>query len=142
MTKVFKSKIGLELVIPLIVVFGTVIFLTVFEKPGWLGFVILLLPVLFVVHIFMITIYTIENNKLTIKSGFLFNKTIDINTIKKITETNNPLSSPATSIDRLEITYAKFDSVIISSKQKMEFINNIKALNPNVEIKFKKKSKE
>ena len=142
MKKLFKSKIGLELAIPLIVVFGTVIFLTVFEKPGWLGFVILLLPVLFVVHIFMITIYTIENNKLTIKSGFLFNKTIDINTIKKITETNNPLSSPATSIDRLEITYAKFDSVIISSKQKMEFINNIKALNPNVEIKFKKKSKE
>ena len=139
MKKLFKSKIGLELAIPLIVVFGTVIFLTVFEKPGWLGFVILLLPVLFVVHIFMITIYTIENNKLTIKSGFLFNKTIDINTIKKITETNNPLSSPATSIDRLEITYAKFDSVIISPKQKMEFINYIKALNPNVEIKFKKK---
>lgn len=63
MTKVFKSKIGLELVIPLIVVFGTVIFLTVFEKPGWLGLVILLPPILFVVHIFMTTIYTIENNK-------------------------------------------------------------------------------
>lgn len=63
MTKVFKSKIGLELVIPLIVVFGTVIYLTVFEKPGWLGLVILLPPILFVVHIFMTTIYTIENNK-------------------------------------------------------------------------------
>ena len=63
MTKVFKSKIGLELVIPLIVVFGTVIYLTVFEKPCWLGLVILLPPILFVVHIFMTTIYTIENNK-------------------------------------------------------------------------------
>ena len=63
MTKVFKSKIGLELVIPLIVVFGTVIYLTVFEKPVLLGLVILLPPILFVVHIFMTTIYTIENNK-------------------------------------------------------------------------------
>ena len=61
---------------------------------------------------------------------------------KKITETNNALSSPATSLDRLEITYGKFDSVIISPKQKQEFINDITTLNPNVEVKFKNKRNE
>lgn len=74
-----------------------------------------------------------------IRCGFLFNKYIDIKTIKKITETNNPLSSPATSLDRLEITYGKFDSILILPKQKIEFINDIKSLNPNVEIKLKNK---
>ncbi len=88
---------------------------------------------------FATTYYAINENNLIVKCGFLFNKTIDINTIKKISETNNPLSSPATSIDRLEITYGKYDSVIISQKQKQDFINDIITLNPNIEVKFKKK---
>jgi len=139
MKTIYKSKIGLELVIPLVLVFGTVLALTISQEPNWIGIVILLPLILFVVHMFMTTNYTIESDKLTIKCGFLFNKTIDIKTIKKITETNNPLSSPATSLDRLEINYGKYDSVIISPKQKSEFINDIKGLNPNVEVKYKKK---
>jgi hypothetical protein len=87
----------------------------------------------------MTTNYTIENGKLTIKCGFFYNKTIDINTIKKIAETNNPLSSPGTSLDRLEIVYGKFDSIIISPKKKKEFISDIEKLNPSVEVKLKKK---
>ncbi len=142
MTKVYKSKIGLELVIPLILVFGTVLFLTVSEKPSWLGVAIILPVILFVVHMFATTNYTINGNSLIVKCGFLFNKTIDINTIKKISETNNPLSSPATSIDRLEITYGKYDSVIISPKQKQDFINDIITLNSNIEVRFKKKRNE
>lgn len=142
MKKIYNSKIGLELVIPLIFVFGIVLFLTVIEKPNWIGIAILAPVIVFIVHMFLTTNYTIENDKLTIKCGFLFNKTIDINSIKKITETNNALSSPATSLDRLEITYGKFDSVIISPKQKQEFINDITTLNPNVEVKFKNKRNE
>ncbi len=97
------------------------------------------LPVIaFMVHLFLTTNYTIEGDALTIRSGFLFNKTIAINTIEKIAETNNFLSSPATSLDRLEITYGKYDSVLISPKQKKEFIAAITTQNPNVIVKFKK----
>ena len=142
MKKLYKSKNGLELVIPLILIFGTVLVLTISQKPSWIGIAILLPVILFVVHMFMTTNYTIDGEELTIKSGFLFNKTIDIKTIKKITETNNLLSSPATSIDRLEINYGKQDTVIISLKHKSEFINNIKRLNSTVEVKFKKKKNE
>ncbi len=137
MKKVYSSKIGLELVIPLILVFGTILALIINEKPNWVGIVILLPIVLFVVYMFMTTNYTIESDELKIKCGFLFNTSIDIKTIKKITETNNPLSSPATSLDRLEITYGKFDSLLISPKHKAEFIKDIKTLNPNVEVKLK-----
>lgn len=139
MKKVYNSKIGLELLIPLVLIFGTVLFLTLNEEQSWIGILILLPIILFVVHMFLTTNYTIESDELTIKCGFLFNKTIDIKTIKKITETNNPLSSPATSLDRLEINYGKFDTVIISPKRKKEFIENITTLNPNVEVKFKNK---
>ncbi len=139
MKKVYNSKIGLELVIPLVLIFGTVLFLTFNEEPSWIDILILLPTILFVVHMFLTTKYTIESDELRIKCGFLFNKTIDIKTIKKITETNNLLSSPATSLDRLEINYGKFDTVIISPKKKKEFIENITTLNPNVEVKFKNK---
>lgn len=142
MKKTYKSKIGLELAIPLVLVFGTVLTLTISQEPSWIGIVIFLPVILFVVHMFMTTEYTIDNDKLTVKCGFLYNKTIDIKSIRKITETNNPLSSPATSLDRLEINYRKFDSVLISPKQKSEFINEIKRLNPNIEVKYKHKQNE
>ncbi|WP_226389294.1 PH domain-containing protein [Penaeicola halotolerans] len=142
MKKIYKSKIGIELVMPLVLIFGTVLFLTLNEEPSWIGIVILLPVIFFVLHMFMTTKYTIDGDKLTVKCGFLYNKIIDIKSIKKITETNNPLSSPATSLDRLEINYGKFDSAIISPKQKSEFINDIKGLNPNVEVKYKKKQNE
>lgn len=139
MKKIYKSKIGLELVIPIVLILGTILFLTLIKEPSWIGIVILLPLILLLVHIFLTTNYTIESNELVIKSGFLFNRTIDIKAIKKITETNNPISSPATSLDRLEITYGKPGSIIISPKQKTEFIQHIKRLNPSVEVKLKKK---
>lgn len=139
MKKVYKSKIGLELVIPLIIVFGAILFLAVTEEPNFVGFGILLLVMIFVIHMFMTTNYTIDGDSLKIKCGFFFNETIDIKTIKKISETNNALSSPATSLDRIEINYGKFDSVIISPKLKKEFIDEIIAINSSVEVKFKKK---
>lgn len=140
MRKLFKSKIGLELVIPLILVFGTILILIVADKPSWLGLAILLPVILFVVHIFLTTNYVINGHTLIIKCGFLFNRVIDINKIKKISETNNPLSSPATSLDRIEIIYGTFDSVIISPKLKKEFINEITRINTRIEVKYKDKS--
>ncbi|MBK6699955.1 MAG: PH domain-containing protein [Saprospiraceae bacterium] len=142
MKKIYNSKIGLELVIPLVLIFGIALALNIIEKTNDIGIAILLPVILFVVHMFLTTNYTIESDDLIIKCSFLSNKTIDIKTIKKITETNNPLSSPATSLDRLEINYGKFDKILISPKNKTEFIDDIKRLNPNVEVKFRKKQNE
>lgn len=139
MSKVYKSKIGVELVIPLIIVFGTLLFLVLSDKPSWSGLAILLAVIFFIIHLFMTTYYEINGHRLTIRCGFLFNKTIDINSIKKLSETNNPFSSPATSMDRIEISYSEYDSVVISPKEKKEFINNIQSLNPSVEVQYKNK---
>lgn len=104
---------------------------------GWPGVIIVLLVILFVVHLFATTNYSVEGNILTVKSGFLYNRSIDILTIRKVSETTNPLSAPAISLDRLEIKYGKFDSVLISPKLKKEFISELASLNPNIEIKLK-----
>ena len=64
--------------------------------------------------------------------------TVTINSIRKIKETNNPISSPAASLDRIEVFYGK-QSVIISPKQKTEFINHLLSINPRIEVIYKAK---
>ena len=120
MAKIYKSKLGLELVIPIALILGTVLFLTVSGETSWLGVLILSLLILFIIHVFLTTYYTIDGNFLFIKCGFLYNSKIDIHTIRKIAETNNPMSAPATSLDQ------------------MDFIAALKSINPTIEIQLKK----
>ncbi len=89
-------------------------------------------------QLFLTTAYTIEGENLTIKAGFLFRQTIDMKQIRKLTEITYWVSAPATFIDRIEISYNKFDSVMISAKDKKGFINAITYLHPRVEEKYKK----
>jgi len=139
MNKTFKSRIGLEFAIPIIIIFGTILFLTTYENPSWLGVFILLAVITIITHLFLSTSYTIEGENLKIKSGIFYNKTVHIKDITSISETNSFLSSPATSLDRLAISFGKYDCVIISPKQKKEFIDTIVSLNSTVEVKLKKK---
>ena len=137
MIKRYKSKIGLELVIPLTLIFGTTLFLQLIVEQNLLAIAIVVLIIILIVHMFVTTHYSINGDILEIKCGFTFKETVDIKTIKSISETNTILSAPATSIDRIEIQYGKFDSVVISPKQKLEFINDIVAINPAVVVHFK-----
>lgn len=134
MKKVYQSKLGIEVLLPVLLVFGIVFFLMLNEQPNWIGIVILLPTFLFVLHMLATTYYIVEGHHLTIKCGLLFNKTIDIHSISKVRETNNPASSPATSLDRLEICFGKYDSIMISPKQKEDFLRDILVLNPQIEV--------
>ena len=128
-----SSKIGLEIVIPIIIVFISIIFILSYSGPYWLS--ITLLPaMIFIVYIFTNTDYTIDGSQLLVRSGILFQRTIDINTITQISETNNFLSAPATSLDRLEIKYNKYNSVLVSPKNKTQFIHDLVAQNPNIKL--------
>ena len=141
MKNIYRSKAGLELVIPLVLVFvitGAVIISTPFS---WAGVIILLFTAAFIVHLFLTTYYILEGNILRIRCGFLYNSQIDISSIRQISETNNPLSSPATSLDRLEIRYGQSNMVLISPREKQAFIREIQALNPGVKVVLKAKKK-
>jgi hypothetical protein len=135
--KTYKSKIGLELAIPIVVVFAGVFVINIFEDPNWFGIASLLVVFAFVIHLFLTTNYKIDGDQLTVKSGFIVNKQIEITAITKIVETNNPISSPATSIDRLEIMFNKYDTIVISPKLKSEFLAHILLINPHIEVVYK-----
>ena len=104
----------------------------------WIGLIIIIALVAFLVHLFLTTNYTISGNNLIIKCGFLYKSIIKIDNIKKLKETNNMLSSPATSLDRIAIYYGN-TFILVSPKDKIEFIDNLIKLNPRIEITLKEK---
>jgi hypothetical protein len=79
------------------------------------------------------TCYTISNNILKVKCGFLLNRSIPIESIKKIVPCHTILSAPALSFDRLEVFYNKYDSVVISPENKDDFIADLQNINPAIE---------
>lgn len=134
----FESKIDLWFILFLALIFGGILVRSVYDQ-NWISFSIILLVVIFIAYMFSTTFYIIENKKLWIKCGIFFNLSIEIEGIKKVSESYNIISSPALSFDRLEILYNKFDTVLISPKDKIRFIEAIKKNNPDVEIKIKEK---
>ena len=73
-----------------------------------------------------------EKETLLIKGGIGFTKTLPIKEIRKIEDTNTVLSAPALSIKRIEIHYAKYDSVVISPKNKLDFVADLRKIQPDV----------
>ncbi|MBE8168478.1 MAG: PH domain-containing protein [Shewanella sp.] len=63
----------------------------------------------------------IDSNSLIVKSA-MFKWNIGIDSITSIKETRNLLSSPALSLDRLLISYGKHQHIMISPKDKHEFL--------------------
>lgn len=103
----------------------------------WLGVIIILLVIGFVLYLFKTTYYIIDNNELIVRAGFVTNKTIKIESIRKISDSNNILGSPANSLDRIEISFNKYDNILISPKEKSLFIEHLNSINPNIEVKTK-----
>ncbi len=61
---------------------------------------------------------------------------IDIHSIKRIYKTNNPMSSPALSLDRIAIVYNKYDEVLISPKLKKQFVDELLKINPSIIVEI------
>jgi hypothetical protein len=139
MTKTYKSKIGLSFTIPLALSLLPGIIIMVINRI-WVGVVIIglitLFIVLFVAYLYANTYYKItDNNKLTIKGGFLVSIVIDINSIQSIEPTKTMWAAPALSLDRLQISYNKGSRAVISPKEKDDFIRQLKVISPNIIVK-------
>ncbi len=136
--RIYRSKIGLGLVafvgIVLLIVFAIMI-----VNQIWVGFLINLLATSFIFYTLLTTQYIISKDSLRIQSGFLYDETLTINNIISITETRNPLSSPAASLERLELKLKNSYSILISPKEKNEFIDHILQINPAIIINVKNK---
>ena len=134
--KKYYSKIGTGIILFLTIILGGILTLMISFKL-WLGVIIILLVIGFVLYLFKTTYYIIDNNELIVRAGFVTNKTIKIESIRKISDSNNILSSPANSLDRIEISFNKYDNILISPKEKSLFIEHLNSINPNIEVKTK-----
>ena len=139
-TTVYKSKIGLELAIPLVLIYGTILIFIMLQPFNWLGVVIMFLLILFTLHTFLKTYYSISGEELFIRCGAIYHIKILISSINKIEKSNSLLSAPATSIDRLAVYYDGNKMVLISPKDKEGFIAKLILINPSIQINLNKPS--
>lgn len=133
-----RSKIGYELAIPVFVVLGAVTAMLLKSEGASIPALLMLLLMVIIAYLFYDTTYTIVGQHLEIRFGFLYKQKIDITTIREIKETNNPLSSPAVSLDRLDIRYGRSGSVLISPKDKQRFVQELLVIHSDIVVKWKK----
>ncbi|RYZ92138.1 MAG: hypothetical protein EOP47_30655 [Sphingobacteriaceae bacterium] len=130
---VYKSKIGFIAFIPVIFIVGIAFAIGYIDHKPLQGALFLGLGGLFIFSFFN-TSYTITpGHLLKVKCGVFVNVSIDINAIKRISTTKTMVNCYGLSLDKIELHYNKFDSVVISPKNKNEFIAQLKSINPAVE---------
>ena len=133
----FRTKIDwwIGLVISFLPITSIWMIIRYFQIGGITNAVIALVMLIIsisVVPLFFIT-YNLNEKELLIKLGFFNTMKIAYDSITSIKETKNPLSSLAMSIDRIEIKYGKGGCVLISPKNKQEFL---KVLREKMEAKW------
>lgn len=136
MKTTYRSKIDITIILFTITILGLSAFPIILAPHPWIGFAILLCVTVFIIYSFSSTYYMISDNTLYINSGWGKPIEIDILHINKIKETNNMLSAPATSLDRLEIYYNNHSQIMISPQRKIDFLKQIKEINPSITIHY------
>jgi hypothetical protein len=133
MATVYKSKIDWWLLIILVVAIALALYVSAaIVVSGSLGiwWVLLVTAGLGIglpLWVMLSTHYTLDNGRLLIKSG-PFKWQIPLMDIKSIRPTSNPLSSPALSLDRLRIEFGRGSAIMISPRDKEQFLRDIEAL--------------
>ncbi|MEM1407172.1 MAG: PH domain-containing protein [Bacteroidota bacterium] len=138
--KEFKSKVGYEILIPTLLLLIVIMLLPIINGAPLAAIitmvVIILVIAAFILHLFFQTSYFInERDELLIKAGSIFKSPVNISTIESVTKTRSPTSSPAPSMDRLKLTFGKSDPVIISPKDKIGFVRELRKINPSIKSK-------
>lgn len=138
MKTVYPTKVSVTLVLIISLIMGCIL-VAYAIKSLWIPFIIIL--ILHFLFLFMLANikYVITESQLIIDQslGKWGKEVIDISTIKSIEPTHTILSAPASSLDRLRISYNKYDEVVISPRRKEEFIRQLQSINPQIVFKEK-----
>ncbi|WP_286455627.1 PH domain-containing protein [Myroides sp. R163-1] len=138
----YRSKISLLLAICLSVA-GIGCLVAAFFSPERIISLVLIVTAFFIGDLYVRTYYEIDTvaQTLHIRSSFLLNQTLTISSIRKIEESNSLLSAPALSMDRLEVHFNIYDSILLSPKDKNDFITTLQKIHPDL-IYIEKKNKK
>lgn len=108
--------------------------------PGGTGWLVLLIGIAtggFMLWLMVTTSYEITPASLIVRSGWL-QREIALDTIQQVFPTNNPLSAPAWSLDRLQVDYSKDGRrrvVLISPEDKLRFMQDLAGQAGDVEVR-------
>ena len=138
MKHVFKSKVDAIIIWPVIVILFVVFILMAIDGV-WPGMIFLLLLGAFILHTFYNITYTVDEHFLNIKTGFFKYANIDILQIRYIEYTRTGYSSPAASLDRINLQCGKKGTITLSPENKEAFIQLLLGINPGIAIKQKTK---
>ena len=130
--KIYKSKIDVWLVVLFFMMMLLPTIFTLIDVFSWTMVVLEGLLLLLVSILLFNTKYIIEGEYLYVKCGFLPKEKCSISQIVKIKNTRSIISAPAISLDRIEIKLNNRQQLIISPLDKEEFINHLRAINPNI----------
>lgn len=139
--KIYSSSISYKLIYIIITIFYSplifeIIKYQVITKIFVSIFIFISIIVFLILQILINTKYIIKNNNLIIMCISFKYTMIDINSIIEVKKTKSIISSPASSFDRIKISYNKYDSMVISPKNKKEFINHLLNINPKIITKY------
>ena len=139
MKTVYPTKVSATLVLIISLIMGCIL-VPYAIKSLWIPFIIILILHFLLLFMLANIKYVITESQLIIDQslGKWGKEIIDISTIKSIEPTHTILSAPASSLDRLRISYNKYDDIIISPRRKEEFISQLQSINPQIVFKEKK----
>lgn len=124
--QVFKSKVDSWLLAVLVVSVLVPLFLlyTIGQQGETVAFTIILLIIIptaaLPLWLLLSTRYVVSGGTLKIYSG-PFRWSVELAEISSVSDTRNPISSPALSLDRLEIKYGNGRCVLVSPADKRAF---------------------
>ena len=136
MKTVYPTKVSVTLVLIISLIMGCIL-VPYAIKSLWIPFTIILILHFLLLFMLANIKYVITESQLIIDQslGKWGKEVIDISTIKSIEPTHTILSAPASSLDRLRISYNKYDEVVISPRRKEEFIRQLQSINPQITVK-------
>lgn len=136
--KRYRTEISIKILGPVLAVFALTIFL-VYKEAGYVHEILILLGAVLVFSLYIIygIWYEISDNQfLKVRAGIFYKIDVPIDKIHTIEKTNSILSAPASSMNRIEVKYNKFDSVVISPQHREMFIQDLLNINPNINVKL------
>jgi predicted ABC-type sugar transport system permease subunit len=132
--KVFRSRISVLLIFTVLLILILVSFNDAHKSYAELC--ILAGTFLFFILILVGMRYIISGNNLYLRIWFIPSGEMNIANIATVERSYNPLSSPAASLKRLRIRFVNGLFWLISPVREQEFIEALKAVNPNIDVKL------
>ena len=131
--RVFRSKVGGPFIIAAAVVFGmggTALAGAVASRSVGLA-IIFALPMVLLAWMILTTEYTVTETDLQLRCLFS-RRSIPLRSIQRLRPSRNPLSAPALSLDRIEITHTG-GIALVSPRDRPGFVRAIVERSPQVD---------